>query len=93
VENTGKMKGDEVVQLYINDETSSVTTYVKNLRGFSRITLEPGEKRTVSFTLKPEDLWLLNRENKWIVEPGFFNVMIGSSSEDIRLKGKFEIKN
>jgi beta-glucosidase len=92
IENAGKVKGDEVVQLYIHDETSSVTTYVKNLRGFNRVSLNPGEKKNISFTLKPEDLMLINRENKWIVEPGKFIVMIGSSSEDIKLEGSFFIK-
>lgn len=92
VENTGKLAGDEVVQLYVHDETSSVTTYVKNLRGFQRINLNPGETKSIQFTLKPEDLMLINRENKWIVEPGKFIVMLGSSSEDIRLEGSFIVK-
>lgn len=92
IENVGEHLGDEVVQLYINDETSSVTTYVKNLRGFSRITLSPGEKKNIQFNLKPEHLYLLNRDMKEVVEPGKFKVMIGSSSEDIRLEGSFMIK-
>ncbi|HEX2866880.1 MAG TPA: glycoside hydrolase family 3 N-terminal domain-containing protein [Ignavibacteriales bacterium] len=92
VENTGPMAGDEVPQLYINDETASVTTYVKNLRGFQRINLKPGEKKLVEFTLKPEDLTITDRNMKRVVEPGKFNIMVGSSSEDIRLNGSFEIK-
>jgi beta-glucosidase len=92
LENVGRLLGDEVVQLYINDETSSVTTYVKNLRGFERITLIPGEIKSINFILKPEDLCLLNRDMKEVVEPGRFKVMIGSSSEDIRLEGNFIIK-
>lgn len=92
LENVGRLLGDEVVQLYINDETSSVTTYVKNLRGFERITLIPGEIKSINFMLKPEDLCLLNRDMKEVVEPGRFKVMIGSSSEDIRLEGNFIIK-
>ena len=91
IENTGKRAGDEVVQLYTRDEVSSVTTYVKNLRGFERVHLTPGEKRKVKFTISPDDLKLWNREMKWIVEPGKFKVMIGSSSDDIKLHGEFVI--
>lgn len=91
IENIGEIAGDEVVQLYINDETSSVTTYVKQLKGFKRIFLEPGAKQSVSFTLSPDDLKLINRNNEFLVEPGKFNVMLGSSSEDIRLNGEFYI--
>ncbi len=89
VKNTGKMKGDEVVQLYLNDEVSSVTRYVKMLRGFERVTLAPGEAKKVTFTLTPDDLKLYNRSMEHVVEPGRFNVYIGSSSEDVRLKGSF----
>ena len=92
VKNTGKVKGDEVAQLYINDVISSVTTPVKELKGFSRISLEPGETKTVKFKLLPEDLALLDQNMKEVVEPGVFDVMVGSSSEDIRLKGEFEVK-
>ncbi|HVB04500.1 MAG TPA: glycoside hydrolase family 3 N-terminal domain-containing protein [Chitinophagaceae bacterium] len=91
VENTGSREGDEVPQLYIREETSSVTTYEKQLRGFQRIHLEPGEKQQISFTLTPDDLKLWNRDMHHVVEPGKFRVMIGSSSEDIRLNGAFEI--
>ncbi|WP_418202211.1 glycoside hydrolase family 3 C-terminal domain-containing protein [Anaerohalosphaera lusitana] len=93
VQNTGDRAGDEVVQLYTRDLVSSVTTYVKNLRGFDRISLKSGEKKTVSFTLRPRDLRLLNRDMEWVVEPGEFNVMVGRSSEDIRVSGKFAIAN
>lgn len=92
VKNTGGVAGDEVVQLYLRDEVSSVTTYVKVLRGFERIHLEPGEEKEVRFTLTPQDLGLWNRNNRFVVEPGMFTVMVGSSSEDIRLKGQFEVK-
>lgn len=92
IENVGKMDGDEVVQLYMNDETSSVTTYVKNLRGFKRIALSKGKKENVRFVLLQSDLSLLNRNNKVVVEPGIFNIMVGSSSTDIRLVGKFTIR-
>lgn len=91
VKNTGSRTGEEVVQLYTRDFVSSVITYEKNLRGFERITLKPGETRTVTFTLTPTDLELLDINMNWIVEPGRFNVMIGSSSQDIRLRGDFEI--
>ena len=86
------MAGDEVVQLYLHDEQSSVTTYVKVLRGFERIHLQPGEEKEVHFTLTPQDLGIWNRDNHFVVEPGIFTVMAGSSSEDIRLFGKFEVK-
>lgn len=91
VENVGERKGDEVVQLYINDVVSSVTTYAQELRGFRRITLDPGTKKTVTFTLTPDDLSMLNPNMERVVEPGTFEVMVGSSSEDIRLRGSFEI--
>jgi beta-glucosidase len=92
VTNTGKVKGDDVVQLYLKDELSSVTTYDSDLRGFERVPLMPGEKKTVKFTLHPDDLALLDKNMNWTVEPGKFQVMIGCSSEDIKLKAEFEIK-
>ena len=89
ITNTGSRKGDEVVQLYINDEVSSVTVYEQQLRGFERVTLAPGEKKTVSFVLHPDDLSLLDKNMVWRVEPGKFQVMVGASSTDIRLKKEF----
>ena len=83
--------GEEVVQLYINDVLSSVSTAVKELRGFEKIGLEPGEKKTVAFTLLPEHLSLLDRNLKRVVEPGEFEVMVGHSSKDIRLTGAFMV--
>lgn len=91
ITNTGERTGDEVVQLYLNDCVSSVTTYTKVLRGFERITLRPKESRRVTFRLDRQDLGLWNRENRFVVEPGRFEVMIGSSSQDIRLDGSFEV--
>ena len=88
--NTGDRTGDEVVQLYIRDKVASVITYESVLRGFERVSLQPGETKTVTFTLYPEDLQILDRHYEWTVEPGEFEVRIGSSSEDIRLKGTFE---
>ncbi len=92
ITNTGKYKGDEVVQLYVKDLVSSVTVYDTQLRGFERVTLDPGQTRSVHFTLKPEDLQLLDKNMDWTVEPGEFEVLVGSSSEDIRLTGKFELE-
>jgi beta-glucosidase len=91
VTNTGKVKGDEVVQLYLKDKLSSVITYEMLLRGFERITLLPGEKKTVSFLLQPDDLALLDKNMNWTVEPGEFEVMIGKSSVDIAVKETFTI--
>lgn len=92
VTNTGKRPGDEVAQLYVKDDVSSVTTYVTQLRGFERVSLQPGETKTLHFTLHPSDLQLLNKKMQWVVEPGTFQVWIGSSSEDIRLRHSFEMK-
>jgi beta-glucosidase len=92
VKNTGAVKGDEVVQLYINDMISSTSKPVKELKGYEKITLEPGEKRTVKLKLLPEDLSLFDRDMNFVVEPGTFEVLIGSSSEDIRLKGELAVK-
>jgi beta-glucosidase len=63
------------------------------LRGFQRITLNPGETKTVAFTLKPEDFQLLDRNMNWVIEPGIFEIRIGASSEDIKLKTQLEINN
>jgi len=91
VTNTGDRAGDEVVQLYTHELVTSVTTYEKSLRGFERIHLNPGETKTVSFTLSRDDLALWNRQMRFVIEPGKIKVMIGSGSEDIRLTGQFEI--
>jgi beta-glucosidase len=91
VKNVGEREGDEVVQLYLHDVLSSVTRPVKELKGFKRITLEPGEKKTVTFTLAVSQLGLYNQDMEFVVEPGAVEVMVGSSSEDIRLTGKFDI--
>lgn len=84
VTNTGDVAGDEVVQLYIRDVLSSVTTYEKNLAGFERVHLQPGETKEVKFTIDRKHLELLDADMKWVVEPGEFVVMAGASSEDIR---------
>lgn len=90
--NTGPMAGEEVVQLYIKDQVSSLTVYETQLRGFERIFLNPGESKIISFTIRPRDLELLNREMKWVVEPGVFEVLIGSSSVDIRVRSQFTVQ-
>ena len=83
VTNTGKTPGDEVVQLYIRDEVSSVTRPVKELRGFRRVTLAPGETKTVELSLGFSDLAFLNREMHRVVEPGSFKIMVGGNSRDL----------
>jgi beta-glucosidase len=92
VQNTGKREGSEVVQLYFDDVISSMSTPVKELAGFEKVSLAAGEKKTVKFKLTPEQLSFLDRNLEPVVEPGIFEVMVGSSSEDIRLKGEFEVK-
>jgi len=92
VTNTGQRNGDDVVQLYIKQEFSDVTTYEYDLRGFERVPLEPGEKKTVQFTIHPDDLAILDKNMNWTVEPGKFQVMIGASSDDIKLTKEFEVE-
>lgn len=91
VKNVGRFKGDEVAQLYIRDPIASVSRPIKELKGFKRITLEPGEKKRVTFTLSTDQLAFYDRHMRLIVEPGLYEVMVGSSSEDIRLTGSFEV--
>ena len=91
VTNTGAREGDEVVQLYLTDDVSSVTTYTQVLRGFERITLAPGESRTLHFTLGPQEMAIWDKDMRFRVEPGSFTVHIGASSKDIRLEDKFTI--
>ncbi|HEX8000451.1 MAG TPA: beta-glucosidase BglX [Pyrinomonadaceae bacterium] len=90
VENTGSRAGDEVVQLYIRDVASSVTRPVKELKGFERITLRPGERRRVTFTLGPEQLGFYNRDMRFTVEPGEFKVFAGTNSQE-GLEGSFSV--
>ncbi len=87
----GDREGDEVVQLYLRDLVGSVTRPVKELKGFQRTTLKLGEKMTVKFVVGPEQLAFVNRGMERVVEPGTFEVMVGGSSEDIKLTGGFEV--
>jgi beta-glucosidase len=91
VANTGKVSGDEVVQLYIQDEYASRTRPVKELKGFQRLALEPGEARTVTFHLPVNQVAFYDADLQLMLEPGAIEVMVGSSSADIRLRGQFEV--
>lgn len=90
--NAGSNAGDEVVQLYLRDNVSSVVRPVKELKGFHKIRLAPGERRTVAFELTPEELAFYNRNLERVVEPGTFTVLLGRSSEDLPLRGEFEVR-
>ncbi|MDR2843727.1 MAG: glycoside hydrolase family 3 C-terminal domain-containing protein, partial [Candidatus Symbiothrix sp.] len=92
VKNIGMRSGDEVVQLYLRDDVSSVTTYEKVLRGFERINLQAGEETTVSFTISPQELGLWNQKNQFVVEPGTFTVMVGNSSVNVQQSRQFGVK-
>ena len=92
VTNTGYMAGKEVVQLYLGNKINSVTTPVVALKGFDKISLNPGETKTVSFTVKPEDIAIWNTDMQQVTEPGKFDVMIGRFAEDIILKETLEYK-
>lgn len=90
LENVGKRPGDEVVQLYIRDVAASVTRPVKELKGFQRVTLKPGEKKRLEFLLTGEQLGFWNREMRFVVEPGEFKVMVGPNSMDL-IETKLEV--
>ena len=89
--NTGKMAGAEVVQLYLRDPVASVVRPLEELKGFQRIVLAPGEQRTVSFTVDREMLSFYDDRMRWTAEPGKFELMVGSASDDIRLRGEIEL--
>jgi beta-glucosidase len=80
-----------VVQLYLRDDYSSVTSFEQSLRGFERIALGAGQTRRVTFTLTPAELALYDASRHWVVEPGRFSVMVGASSVDIRQRGRFVV--
>jgi beta-glucosidase len=92
VRNVGARAGDEVVQLYLRDVLASVARPVLELRGFERLRLGPGEEREVAFRLGPEELRMLDRDRRWIVEPGAFRILVGASSKDIRLRGELVVR-
>jgi len=93
VKNTGAVAGKEVVQLYVSDKQASLQRPVKELKGFAKVALQPGEEKTVTFELNERALAYFDPDQKaWVAEPGEFEVLIGSSSRDIRVKAKFTLK-
>jgi beta-glucosidase len=91
VENTGSREGREVVQLYLRDPVASVVVPAQRLRGFEKVRLCPGERKSVMFSLGPDDLALLDAHLEWVVEPGDFEVAVGSSSREIHATGRFKV--
>lgn len=91
VKNTGKLEGEEVVQLYLHDRVATVTRPIKELKGFDKVSLKAGESKTVEFTLTDKELGFYNNQGKFVVEAGDFKVMIGGSSETV-LEEEFELK-
>ena len=89
--NTGKVAGEEVVQLYLRDLVASVARPLKELKGFQKIRLEPGERKTVTFMIDKSMLSFFNRQLQWVAEPGRFELMLGSASDDIRLHQQIEL--
>ena len=92
VKNTGKIAGDEVVQLFLNDEVSSVSRYEQELCGFERVNLQPGEKKEVKFQVGARAYGLYNAENHFVIEPGKFVLSVGNSSENLTLKSEFWVE-
>ena len=92
VKNIGKTGGDEVVQMYVRDEIASLAQPIIALKGFKRIHLDPGEEKTIDFPIGFEALKMLDRSMNWVVEPGEFRIVIGSSSKDIRLRGILKVQ-
>jgi beta-glucosidase len=92
VVNDGKRAGIDTVQLYLRERFTPVATPVKQLRGFERVPLQPGERKVVSFSLGPEDLQLLDRDMHWVVVPGTFDIMVGKSSADITSKATLQVR-
>lgn len=93
ISNMGKMAGEEVVQLYLRDKVGSVVRPIIELKDFQKIKLNPGETKTLKFIINKEKLSFYNNELQWVAQPGDFEVMIGSSSADIRLRSDFELTN
>jgi beta-glucosidase len=92
VTNTGRVAGDEVAQLYVHDELASVARPVTQLAGFARVHLAPGESKRVTIMVRAEQLRFLDRDMRWVIEPGTFRIMVGASSKDIRLRGALTIQ-
>jgi beta-glucosidase len=92
IQNIGKRPGIETVQMYLHERYAPVSLPVKQLRGFEQVALNPGETKTITLTIRPEDLMLLDRDMRWRVAPGIFDVMIAKSAENIVLKDSFEVK-
>src|SRR5665647_269829 len=91
ITNTGKYDGEEIVQLYLRDKVGSIARPVKDLKDFRKIQLKAGESKTIKFIIDKEKLSFSNQQLKWVAEPGEFDLMIGASSDDIRLKDSFEL--
>ena len=91
ITNTGKRKGDEIVQVYLRDRVGSVVRPVKELKDFAKISLNAGESTTVRFVIDKEKLSFYDQKLNWVTEPGMFDIMVGASSADIRLKDEFEL--
>ncbi len=91
VSNTGKYAGEEIVQLYLRDKVGSIARPVKELKDFKKISLKAGESKSIIFTIDEEKLSFFNQQLQWVAEPGDFDLMIGASSQDIRLKDSFEL--
>ncbi|MBJ6108219.1 beta-glucosidase BglX [Hymenobacter sp. BT523] len=89
--NTGKVTGEEVAQLYLRDPVASVVRPLKELKDFRKVSLKPGKSQTITFTLDPNKLAFYNNQLQWAAEPGTFNLMVGSASDDIRLEGTVEL--
>ena len=89
--NTGSAAGTEIVQLYLADPHASMSRPVKELQGFARVSLEPGESKCVTFTAAPSQMAFLGEDGKWVIEAGQIDVEVGASSEDIRLSSAFRI--
>jgi beta-glucosidase len=93
VRNTGKREGEEVVQVYVKDVECSLERPVKELKGFAKVFLEAGEKRTVAIKLNRDAFAFYDsKRQQWVVEPGEFEILVGSSSKDIRLKDRLVIQ-
>jgi len=91
VKNTGSVAGTEIVQLYLRDVRASMTRPCKELQGFARVELQPGEQKTVCFSVAPSQMAFVDEDGKWKIEKGEYEVQLGSSSEDIRLTGSYTV--